>query len=120
MQFSNPFVANCDTIFSEKTFNLERHLTTCSQRLENISPTDVYQIHETLFDQLNSFDIKYTSQEKHFKLLEVFNFCPKTFIDMMSTKYKGKHIPILAPFLQTLWKDLPFLQFGSSLPCCFL
>ena len=32
----------CDT-FSNKTFNLERHLTTCSERVKNVYPMNVYQ-----------------------------------------------------------------------------
>ena len=54
---------NCDTFFS-RTFNLERHLTTCSERVKIIYPRNVYQIRETLFDKLDSFGIKYTSQLK--------------------------------------------------------
>ena len=47
---------NCDTFFN-RTFNLERHLTTCSERVKNICPRNVYQIRETLFDKLDSFGI---------------------------------------------------------------
>ena len=64
---------NCDTSFS-RTFNLERHLSTCSERVKNIYPRNVYQIRETLFDKLDSFGIKYTSQQKLFKNLAIFNF----------------------------------------------
>ena len=39
---------NCDTFFN-KTFNLERHLTTCSERVKNIHLRNVYQIREILF-----------------------------------------------------------------------
>ena len=52
---------NCDTFF-KKTFNLERHLTTCSERVKNVYPRNVYQIRETLFDKLYSFGFKYTSE----------------------------------------------------------
>ena len=48
---------NCDTFFN-KTFNLERHLTTCSERVKNVYPRNVYQIRETLFDKVDSFGIK--------------------------------------------------------------
>ena len=51
---------NCDTFFN-RTFNLERHLITCSERVENVYPRNVYQIRETLFDKLHSFGINYTS-----------------------------------------------------------
>ena len=38
---------DCDTFFN-RTFNLERHLTTCSERVKNVYPRNVYQIRETL------------------------------------------------------------------------
>ena len=57
---------NCDTFFS-RAFNLERHLTTCSERVKNVCPRNVYQIRETLFDKLDSFGIKYTSEQKLLK-----------------------------------------------------
>ena len=57
---------NCDTFFS-RAFNLERHLTTCSERVKNVYPRNVYQIRETLFDKLESFGIYYTSDQKLFK-----------------------------------------------------
>ena len=40
---------NCDTFFS-RAFILERHITTCSERVKNVYPRNVYQIRETLFD----------------------------------------------------------------------
>ena len=65
--------ANCDT-FSSRAFNLERNLTTCSERVYNIYPRKVYQIQETLFHKLECFGIKYTSQQKLFKNLGIFGF----------------------------------------------
>ena len=53
---------NCDTLFN-RTFNLERHLTACSERVKNVYPRNVYQIRGTLFDKLDSFGIKYTSEQ---------------------------------------------------------
>ena len=38
---------NCDTFFN-RTFTLERHLTTCSEGVKNVYPRTVYQIRETL------------------------------------------------------------------------
>ena len=64
---------NCDTFFN-RTFSLERHLTTCSKRVKNMYPRNVYQIQETLFDKLDSFGIKYTNQQKLFKNLAIFDF----------------------------------------------
>ena len=64
---------NCDTFFS-RTFNLERHLTTCSESVKNVYPRNVYQIREILFDKLDSFGIKYTSEQKLFQNLATFDF----------------------------------------------
>ena len=64
---------NCDTFFN-KTLNLEQHLTTCSERVKNVYPRNVYQIRESLIDKLESFGIKYTSQQKLFKNLAMFDF----------------------------------------------
>ena len=64
---------NCDTLF-RKTFNLERHLTTCSERVKKLYPRNICQIREILFDQLDSFAIKYTSQQKFFKNLAIIDF----------------------------------------------
>ena len=52
----------CDT-FSNRTFNLERPSTTCSERVKNVYPRNVYQIRQTLFDKPNSFGINYTSEQ---------------------------------------------------------
>ena len=49
----------CDTFFKRK-FNLERNLTTSSERAKNVYPRNVYQIRESFFDKLVSFGIKYT------------------------------------------------------------
>ena len=89
---------NCDTFFN-RTFNLERHLTTCSERVKNVYPMNVYQIRETLFDKLDSFGIKYTSQLKLFKNLSVFVFesiCvqEESFNDTKKTTWIDKHVPI--------------------------
>ena len=64
---------NCDTFFN-RTFNLERRLTICSERVKNVYPRNVYQIQETLFDKLNSLEINYTSEQKLFKNLVIFDF----------------------------------------------
>ena len=64
---------NCDTFFN-RTFNLERHLTTCSDRVKNVYPRNVYQIRETRVDKLDSLGIKYTSEQKLFENLAIFDF----------------------------------------------
>ena len=89
---------NCDTFFN-RTFNSERHLTTCSELVKNVYPRNVYQIRETLFDKLDSFGINYTSEQKLFKNLAIIDFesiCvqAETFRDTITTTYIGKHVPI--------------------------
>ena len=90
--------SNSDTFFS-RALNLDRHLTTCSVRLKNIYPRNVYQIRETLFDTLDSFGIKNTSQQKLFKNLAIFDFesiCvqEESINDTKTTTWIGKHVPI--------------------------
>ena len=63
----------CDTYF-QKTGNLERHLVICIERVKHIYPKNVYQLRETLFDKLDSFDIQYTDDQKLFNNLVVFDF----------------------------------------------
>ena len=89
---------NCDTFFI-RTFDLERHLTTCSERVKNVYPRNVYQIRETLFDKLDSFGINYTSEQKLFKSLALFDSestCvqEETFRDTITTTWIGKQVPI--------------------------
>ena len=64
---------NSDTFFN-RTFNLERHLTTCSERVKNVYPMKVYQTQEALFDKLDSFGIEYTNEQTLFKNLAIFDF----------------------------------------------
>ena len=47
----------CETYF-RKTGNLGRHLVRCSERVNHIYPKTAYQLRETLFDKLYSFDIQ--------------------------------------------------------------
>ena len=64
---------NWDTFFN-RTFNSERHLTTLSNRVKNVYSRNVYQIRKTLFDKLDSFGIKYISQQDLFKNFAKFDF----------------------------------------------
>ena len=64
---------NCDTLF-RTTFNLERHLTTCSERVKNVYPRNICQIREILFDKLDSFAIKYKSQQNFSTKLAIIDF----------------------------------------------
>ena len=104
---------NCDT-FSCRTFNSERHLTTCSERVKNIYPKNVYQTQETLFDKLDSFGIEYTNEQTLFKNLAIFNFesiCvqEESFKDTETTKWIGKHFPLSVSISSNLVKEPNFL-----------
>ena len=104
---------NCDTFFN-RTFSLERYLTTCSKRVKNVYPRNVYQIRETLFDKLNSFGIKYTSEQKLFKNSTIFDFesiCvqAETFTDTITTTWIGKHVPISVSISSNLVEEPIFL-----------
>ena len=88
----------CDTYF-QKTGNLERHLVRCSERVKHINPKNVYQLRETLFDKLDSFDIQYTDDQKLFTNLAVFDFesiCipDEKLKNTETTTWIGKHVPI--------------------------
>ena len=104
---------NCDT-FSNRTCNLELHLTICSERVKNVYAKNVYQIQETLFDKLNSFGRECTNEENFFKNLATFDFesiCvqKESFIDTDTTKWIRKHIPISNSISSNLVKEPIFL-----------
>ena len=104
---------NCDTFFN-KTFDLERHLTTCSERVKNVYPRNVYQIRKTLFDKLDSFGMEYMSEQELFKNLSIFDFesiCvqEETFRDTNATFWTGKHVPISVSISSNLVDEPIFL-----------
>ena len=100
---------NCDTFLS-KTFSWERHLTACSERVKNVYPSNVYHIRETLFDKLDSFGIKYTSDQKLFEKIAIFDFesiCvqEETFRDTNTTTWIGKPVPIFVSISSNLAEE---------------
>ena len=67
--------------------------------MKHINQKNVYQLRETLFDQLDSFDIQYTDDQKLFSNLAVFDFesiCipDEKFKNTETTTWIGKHVPI--------------------------
>ena len=102
-----------DTFFN-RTFNLERHLATCSERVKKVHPKNVYQTQKTLFDKLDSFGIEYFNEQTLFKNLAIFDFesiCvqEESFEDTDTTKWIGKHIPISVSISSNLGKEPIFL-----------
>ena len=109
---------NCD-IFFNRTFNLERHSTTCSGRVKTVYPKNVYQTQETLFDELDSSENEYNFEQKLFKKLAIFeieSFCvqEESFRDTDTTKWIEKHIPISVSIFSNLVKA-PVLFSNSDL-----
>ena len=103
----------CDTYF-QKTGHLERHLVKCSECVKHIYPKNVYQLRETLFDKLDSFDIQYTEDRKLFNNLAVFDFesiCipEEKFKNTETTTWIGKHVPISVSISSNLIAEPLFL-----------
>ena len=114
MQSSNLFAALIVRLFFNWTINLERHLTTCSEWVENAYQRNVYQIRETLFDKLDSIGIKYTSEQKLFKNLAIFDFesifvQEETFRDTNTTTWIGEYVSISVSISSNLVKERIFL-----------
>ena len=68
-------------------------------RVKHIYPKNVYQLRETLFEKLDSFNIPYREDQKLFKNLAVFDFEPicikeETNKETETIKWIGKHVPI--------------------------
>ena len=57
---------SCATFFNRATI-LEHHRTTCSDRVKNLYPKNVYQVRKTLFHKEDSFGITYTNEPKFLK-----------------------------------------------------
>ena len=104
---------NSDTFFN-RTFNLERHLRTCSEWVQNVYPRNVYHIRETIFDKLDSLGIKYTSQQKLIKNLAIFDFesiCvqEESFKDTKTKTCIGKNVQISVFISSNLVEEPTFL-----------
>ena len=104
---------NCDTFFN-RTFNLERHITTCKEGVKNIYPRNVHQIQETLFDSWTLSVSSTRVKKKLFKKLAIFDFesiCvqEKAFRDTNTTTWIGKHVPISVSISSNLVEEPIFL-----------
>ena len=100
--------SDCETCFNT-TFNLERQLITCKEPVKIVYPRNVYQIRETFFDQPGSFGIKYTSEQKLFKNIAIFDFesicVQEIFKDTNATPVWGNVSQFLYPFFRNLCKN---------------
>ena len=103
----------CDTFFSE-TGNLEQHLVNCSDRVKHIYPKNVYELRETPFEKLDSFNIPYRNEQKLFKNFEIYDFesiCVKddSYKETETTKWVGKQVPISVSISSNLIPEPIFL-----------
>ena len=64
---------SCDQ-FIKMAQHLEQHLTTCKERVKHVFPRKVYELRETLFDNLDSFNIPHSDDQKLFKNKAKFHF----------------------------------------------
>ena len=74
-------------------------MVTCSDRVERFYPKKVYELRETLFENLDAFNIPYRKEQKLFKNLAIFAFesiCVKEDSSKQTetTTWIGKHISI--------------------------
>ena len=109
---------NCETFFN-RTFNLERNLTTCSKRVKKVNPLNVCQTQKTLFDKLNSFGIEYTNGQILFKNVAIFEFestCvqEESFKDIDTTKLIKAYSHLGFHFLKSCERTNFSLQLWSS------
>ena len=77
-------------------------------------PKTVYQLKETLFDKLDSFNIPYTEEQQLFKNVAIFDFesiCVQEddFKDTETTRWIGKHVPISVSISSNLLQDPIFI-----------
>ena len=80
----------------------------------NVYLKNLYQTQETLFDKLDSLRIEYTNERtlfKHLAICEFESICvqEESFKDMDTTKWIGKHIPILVSSSSNFVKEPIFL-----------
>ena len=89
---------NCDICFN-RTFILERHLTTCKEGVKNVYPKNVYETQETLFCKTVFLGSEHTIEQTLFKNPTIFGFYSicvqeESFKDTDSIKWIGKHFSI--------------------------
>ena len=94
--------------------NLERHLTTCKERLKHVLPVNVYQMLERLFDKLDSFRIPYSDDQKLSENMAIFDFesnCVQEdkFRDTNFPTWISEHNPLSVSISSNLIKAPVFL-----------
>ena len=104
---------SCDTFF-HKSDHFNHHLLRCKDRVRHIYPKNVYELHETLFEKLEGFNLPVSEDNKLFNNLEIFDFesiCvpTKELKETQTTTWIGKHVPISVSISSNLIDDPIFL-----------
>ena len=89
-------------------------MVTCSDRVKQIYPKNVYELRERLFEKLDAFNIPYRNEQKLFKNLAIIEFesiCVKkdSYKQTESTTWIGKHVPISVSISSNLIPEPIFL-----------
>ena len=89
-------------------------MVTCSDRIKNIYPKNVYELRETLFEKLDAFNIPYNNEQKLFRNLAIFDFesiCVKedSYKQTEKTTWIGKHVPTSVSISSNLIPEPIFL-----------
>ena len=98
---------SCDQ-FIIRAHDLERHLTTCKERVKHVIPKNVNQLRETLFDKRDSFGKTYTDDQN--KSMENFDFesisvQEDNIHDTDTTTWTSKHVPIFVSVSSNMIKE---------------
>ena len=94
-------------------------MVTCSDCVKHIFPKNVYELRETLFEQLDAFNILYRNEQKLFRNLAKFDF---ESISVKEDSHKqtetatciGKHVPTLVSISSNLIPEPIFLCNANS------
>ena len=102
------------TLFFYQTLSLEPLLTTSSEWVKNLYLRNIYQVHKTVFDKLDSFGIKYSSEQKLFEKSAIFDFEPifvqeEIFEDITTTTCIGKRLLIFVSISSNIVNEPIFL-----------
>ena len=68
-----PECTNCDQLFN-RHHDLTRHLKTCTNKVCEIFPGDIYRIQPTFYEKLDNIGISISPQDRHFPFFSCFDF----------------------------------------------
>ena len=98
--------------------HLERHLTTCKERIKHVFRRSLYQLRETLIDKIDSFCIPHSDYQKFFRNTTIFDFesvCEQEdkFRNTQTTTVIGHHVPKSVSILTNLIEQQIFSNTSS-------